>query len=63
MSSAIDQQVVTFQEQFKRVKQEVSKVIVGYSEIIDGVLMSMLASGHVPSRRRSGWERRSSYRL
>ena len=47
MSSAIDQQVVTFQEQFKRVKEEVSKVIVGYGEIIDGVIMSLLASGHV----------------
>ena len=47
MSTAIDQQVVTFQEQFKRVKDEVSKVIVGYGEIIDGVLMSLLASGHV----------------
>src|SRR5437867_5164558 len=47
MSTAIDQQVVTFQEQFKRVKDEVSKVIVGYGEIIDGVIMSLLASGHV----------------
>ena len=47
MSTAIDQQVATFQEQFKRVKDEVSKVIVGYSEIIDGVIMSLLASGHV----------------
>src|SRR5436190_18299737 len=47
MSSAIDQQVATFQEQFKRVKDEVSKVIVGYGEIIDSVIMSLLASGHV----------------
>ena len=47
MSSAIDQQVATFQEQFNRVKTEVSKVIVGYGDIIDGVLMSLLASGHV----------------
>ena len=47
MTSAIDQQIVTFQEQFKRVREEVSKVIVGYSEIIDGVIMSLLASGHV----------------
>jgi MoxR-like ATPase len=47
MSIAIDRQVATFQEQFKRVKDEVSKVIVGYSEIIDGVIMSLLASGHV----------------
>src|SRR6266699_3889283 len=47
MSTAIDQQVETFQEQFKRVREEVSKVIVGYGEIIDGVIMSMLAGGHV----------------
>src|SRR5947199_1235694 len=47
MSTAIDQQVVTFQEQFKKVKDEVSKIIVGYGEIIDGVIMSLLAGGHV----------------
>src|SRR3989441_8066787 len=47
MSTAIDQQVTSFQEQFKRVKDEVSKVIVGYGDIIDGVIMSLLASGHV----------------
>src|SRR6266550_8087344 len=47
MSTAIDQQVATFQEQFKRVKDEVSKVIVGYGDIIDGVIMSLLAGGHV----------------
>ena len=47
MSTAIDQQVATFQEQFNRVKDEVSKVIVGSDEIIDGVIMSLLASGHV----------------
>ena len=47
MSTAIDQQVVTFQERFSRVKEEVSKVIVGSGEIIDGVIMSLLASGHV----------------
>jgi len=47
MSTAIDQQVATFQEQFYRVRDEVSKVIVGSGEIIDGVIMSLLASGHV----------------
>jgi MoxR-like ATPase len=47
MISEIDQQVETFQQQFKRVRDEVSKVIVGYSEIIDGVIMSLLANGHV----------------
>ena len=47
MSTAIDQQIETFQNQFKRIRNEVSKVIVGYNEIIDGVIMSLLASGHV----------------
>jgi MoxR-like ATPase len=47
MSTVIEQKVETFQEQFKRVKDEVSKVIVGYGEVIDGVIMSMLAGGHV----------------
>jgi MoxR-like ATPase len=47
MISEIDQQVETFQHQFKLVKDEVSKVIVGYGEIIDGVIMSLLANGHV----------------
>src|SRR5690242_5014531 len=46
-TTAIDQQVETFQHQFKRVKDEVSKVIVGYGDIIDGVIMSLLANGHV----------------
>src|SRR5262245_30177288 len=47
MTTAIDQQVETFQAQFKRVREQVSKVIVGYEEIIDGVIMSLLAGGHV----------------
>ena len=47
MSTAIDRQVETFQEQFKRVRDEVGKVIVGSEEIIDGVIMSLLAGGHV----------------
>src|SRR3954470_6246801 len=47
MSSAVDQQVETFQEQFKQVREQVSKVIVGYEEIIDAVIMSLLAGGHV----------------
>jgi MoxR-like ATPase len=47
MITAIDQQVETFQQQFKLVKDEVSKVIVGYGDIIDGVIMSLLANGHV----------------
>src|ERR1051325_5759096 len=47
MSTVIDEQVETFQEKFKRVRDEVSRVIVGYEEIIEGVMMSLLAGGHV----------------
>jgi MoxR-like ATPase len=47
MSTVVEEQVETFQEQFKRVRDEVSRVIVGYEEIIEGVMMSFLAGGHV----------------
>jgi MoxR-like ATPase len=47
MSTAIDQQVEGFQKQFNAVKQELAKVIVGYDDIIECAIMSLLASGHV----------------
>src|ERR1700704_4166240 len=47
MSAAIDQQVEGFQRLFNLVKQEVAKVIVGYDDIIECVIMSLLANGHV----------------
>src|SRR5207247_1764076 len=47
MTSAVDQQVEDFKSLFTAAKNEVAKVIVGYSEIIDGVIMSLLANGHV----------------
>ncbi len=47
MIAELDQQIELFQKQFNAVKTEVSKVIVGYDEIIDGILMGLLAKGHV----------------
>ena len=47
MIAELDQQIALFQQQFKAVKDEVSKVIVGYDEVIDGVLMGLLAKSHV----------------
>ncbi len=47
MSTAIDQMAEVFQRQFLLVRREISKVIVGQEEIIDGVIMSLLANGHV----------------
>lgn len=42
-----DAQIALFQQQFKLVRDEVGKVIVGSEEIIEGVLMGLLARGHV----------------
>lgn len=48
MITQLDQEHLdSFQGEFKRVRGEISKVIVGYSNIIDDVLMAILARGHV----------------
>ncbi len=47
MTIEIEEQISTFTDQFKLVREEIGKVIVGAEEIIDGVLISLLAKGHV----------------
>jgi len=47
MTTAIEDQIGLFSDQFKRVREEIGKVIVGNEEIIDGTLISLLAKGHV----------------
>jgi MoxR-like ATPase len=42
-----DVRVGEFVTAFEALRAEVEKVIVGHREIIDGVLMSMFAGGHV----------------
>ena len=44
--SEIEQQVSQFQADFKRVRDEIGKVIVGNYPIVDGVLTCLIASGH-----------------
>ena len=46
-NTVLDRQMDSFRTDFKRVHAEISKVIVGYSGIIDDVLMTVLARGHV----------------
>src|SRR5438067_6380586 len=46
-NSVADRQTDSFRAEFKRVHSEISKVIVGYSGVIDDVLMTVLAKGHV----------------
>src|SRR4029078_462656 len=45
--SDIGQQVGSFKADFLRVHQEISKVIVGYSDLSDDILMTILGKGHV----------------
>jgi MoxR-like ATPase len=47
MTTEIASQIEQFTDQFKQVKAEIHRVIVGNDEIIDGVLISLLAKGHV----------------
>ena len=39
--------IARFQERFERLRAEIAKRIVGYSDIVDQVLTAMLAGGHV----------------
>ncbi len=45
--SDIERHMDSFQKEFRRVHNEISKVIVGYSDIIDDILMTILGKGHV----------------
>src|SRR6266550_6409954 len=45
--SNLERQMDAFQAEFRRVHGEISKVIVGYSEVIDDILMAILGKGHV----------------
>lgn len=47
MVSDLERQMDSFQGEFRRVHSEISKVIVGYSDIIDDILMTVLGKGHV----------------
>jgi MoxR-like ATPase len=41
-----DQQIARFRDEFEKVQSEISKVIVGYRDIIEQVLITILARGH-----------------
>ncbi len=44
---SIEASAKTFLENYKRVRAEIHKVIVGHDEIVDGTLTSLFAGGHV----------------
>jgi MoxR-like ATPase len=41
-----DRELEQFRSEFQKVHKEISKVIVGYSDVIDDILMTILARGH-----------------
>jgi MoxR-like ATPase len=41
-----DEKIARFREEFEKVHSEISKVIVGYRDIVDQVLITILARGH-----------------
>lgn len=47
LSDDIETKVAEFRENFNRVKAEIQKVIVGQEEVIEGLLLCLLADGHV----------------
>src|SRR5438045_7735804 len=45
--SDLERQIDSFQADFRRVHNEISKIIVCYSDVIDDILMTILGKGHV----------------
>ena len=45
--SNLERHMDSFQADFRRVHNEISKIIVGYSDLIDDILMTILGNGHV----------------
>ena len=43
----VEQQCADFREMFEAIRGEVSRVIVGHEDIVDGVLISLFGGGHV----------------
>ena len=43
----LGQQAEVLAEKMKEVRREISKAIVGQAEVVDGVLIALLAGGHV----------------
>jgi len=44
--ASVEVQIDSFQKQFRRVRAEIARVIVGNEEVIDGVITCLLARGH-----------------
>jgi len=43
----VEQLVQTFRDEFKTLREEIGKMIVGHTDIVDGVLVALFGGGHV----------------
>jgi len=43
----IDEQLDAFRTDFRRLREEIGKVIVGQDDIVEGTLTALIAGGHV----------------
>jgi len=46
MTTAVQTQIGEFQERFRTVREEIGKIIVGNDEVVEGILVCLLAGGH-----------------
>ena len=46
-ADAIKEQLDQFRADFRRLREEIGKVVVGQGEIVEGTLAGLLAGGHV----------------
>ena len=47
MTTDVERQTEIFLQRFQLVQDEISKVIVGNEDVVEGILTSLLANGHV----------------
>jgi len=46
MDTTVEQKIKSFKESIEKLRKEIGKVIVGNNEIVEGVILCLLASGH-----------------
>lgn len=46
MDNSIENRLKTFKEDIEKLQKEIGKIIVGNSEIVEGVILCLLAQGH-----------------
>ena len=59
-TASMPERAEQFRQAYRRLKDEIGKVIVGHSEIVDGVLTCLFVGGHARIARRRAWPRQDA---